>query len=337
MKLPNGYGTVAKLSGNRRKPYVVRKTIGWNEKKHPICQTIGYCATREEGLILLAEFNKSPWDIDHNRTTFEDLYKLWEEKKMPKLGKGNQNNLRAAYNHCKALFDMKYNTIKAYHMQECIDQCGRGYSTQSAIKNLFNHLDKYALEMDIITRAYSDLLTSESIPETSRTPFTEDEINRLWKIKTEPWVDSVLTFLYTGFRISELLDLKIENINLGAGTIQGGSKTDAGKNRIVPIHPRIEEFVSKRVLEGEEYLFSYNGDKCDINRYYRIWEVVMMSLDMNHKPHECRHTFRSRMDSAGANKRCIDLIMGHKSNDVGERVYTHKTIQELKDAIKLIM
>jgi len=46
--------------------------------------------------------------------------------------------------------------------------------------------------------------------------------------------------------------------------------------------------------------------------------------------------FRSRLDLAGANKRGIDLIMGHKSKDVGERVYTHKTIKELREAIELL-
>ena len=48
------------------------------------------------------------------------------------------------------------------------------------------------------------------------------------------------------------------------------------------------------------------------------------------------HTFRSRLDSLGANKVCIDKIMGHKTNDAGEEVYTHKTIQELKKMIELI-
>lgn len=62
----------------------------------------------------------------------------------------------------------------------------------------------------------------------------------------------------------------------------------------------------------------------------------MDKLSMSHTPHECRHTFRSRMDSAGANKRCIDLIMGHSSKDVGERVYTHKTVRELHEAISLM-
>ena len=62
----------------------------------------------------------------------------------------------------------------------------------------------------------------------------------------------------------------------------------------------------------------------------------MEQLHLHHTPHECRHTFRSRLDSANANKRCIDLLMGHTSKDVGERVYTHKTLDELKDTIILL-
>ena len=62
----------------------------------------------------------------------------------------------------------------------------------------------------------------------------------------------------------------------------------------------------------------------------------MDTTEIEHTPHECHHAFRSRLDSAGANKRCIDLMMGHKSRDVGERVYTHKTLDELKQAIELL-
>jgi integrase len=62
----------------------------------------------------------------------------------------------------------------------------------------------------------------------------------------------------------------------------------------------------------------------------------MNKLNMNHTPHECRHTFRSRLDSKGGNKVCIDLLMGHKSREVGERIYTHKTIDELKETVALL-
>ena len=64
MKNPNGYGSVVKLSGNRRKPFTARKTTGWNDKGHPIYLTIGYYATRQEGLIALAEYNRNPYDIE---------------------------------------------------------------------------------------------------------------------------------------------------------------------------------------------------------------------------------------------------------------------------------
>ena len=259
-----------------------------------------------------------------------------QSNKMPKLGKSNQSSLKSAYKHCSKLFKMKYKAIRAYNMQECVDNCGKGYSTQAAIKNLFGHLDDFALELDVIKTRYSELVTSAPIPETSKTPFTDEEITALWNISGEPWVDSVLTFLYTGFRISELLDIQTANVDLEIGTIKGGTKTRAGKDRIVPIHSLILPFITARVKQGGEYLFMHNGKKLSSSQYYIFWNEVMKKINADHTPHECRHTFRSRLDSAGANKRCIDLIMGHKSRDVGERVYTHKTVQELKDAIELI-
>jgi site-specific recombinase XerD len=333
---PNGYGTVVKLSGNRRNPFVVRKTKSWDERGYPVYETVGYYPTREAGLIALAQFNNDPWDIDKGKTTLEELFKLWEEKKAPKLGVSNRQSLKSAFKHCSKLFKMKYKEIKSYNMQEVIDNCGCGYSTQGAIKNLFGHLDHFALELDLVTRCYSDLITCEPIPETSKRPFTDEEVNALWEISGEPWVDSVLVFLYTGFRISELLDIRAVNVDLTQMTIKGGTKTKAGKDRLVPIHSRIATIIQTRLEQGGEYLFTYNNKRVSTSQYYALWNVIMKRIDANHTVHECRHTFRSRLDSAGANKVCIDLIMGHKSKDVGERVYTHKTVQELRAAIELI-
>ena len=103
-----------------------------------------------------------------------------------------------------------------------------------------------------------------------------------------------------------------------------------------PIFQLVYAIVEQRVKDGSEYLFSHNGKKCGDTTYRLFWREIMATADMEHTPHECRHTFRSRLDSAGANKRCIDLMMGHKSKDVGERVYTHKTFEELKNAMELL-
>lgn len=331
MKLPNRYGTVTKLSGNRRKPWVVKEGLSGKQKP------IGYTSTREEGLIMLAEYNKTPWDIDANKTTLGELYALWLQKRAVKLGKSNLAGLKSAYKHCKKFEKNKYNQIKSYQMQDCIDSCGCGYSTQAVIKNLWGHLDRFAMELDIIQKCYSDLLVSESIPETTKEVFTDKEVSRLWDNKNLEWVDSVLFFLYTGFRISEMIDLPIANVDLESQTMTGGTKTAAGKNRIVPIHSKIQHIVQRRVGQSKSgYLFEYNGRKLSQSQYRVLWAEIMKKLEMRHTPHECRHTFRSRLDSAGANKVCIDRIMGHKPTGTGERVYTHKNIEELRMNIELI-
>ncbi len=331
MKNPNHFGTVTKLSGNRRKPYIVREGLSGKQKP------IGYAATREEGLIMLAKYNNNPWNIEADKITLQKLYDLWLEKRAVKLGTANQSSLRSAYKHCKKLASLRYNQIKSYHMQDTIDNCGCGYATQGAIKNLWGHLDRFAMELDVIQKCYSDLLTSAPIPETTKTIFTDEEVNRLWANKKMPWVDSILFFLYSGFRISEMLDLKISNIDMEEGTMTGGTKTAAGKNRIVPIHSKIMPIVKKRVKQSKSgYLFECDGKKLNQGQYREFWAEVMSKLQMEHTPHECRHTFRSRLDSAGANKVCIDRIMGHKSAGTGERVYTHKNIEELRLNIELI-
>ena len=94
--------------------------------------------------------------------------------------------------------------------------------------------------------------------------------------------------------------------------------------------------VKNRVQSGQVYLFEVDNKKLSSYQYYQFWNEIMKRFNMEHTPHECRHTFRSRLDSANANKKCIDMLMGHKSKEVGERVYTHKTLEELKYAIELI-
>ena len=80
----------------------------------------------------------------------------------------------------------------------------------------------------MVSRCYSDLLTSDPVPPTSRDRFSDELIERLWNHSVEPWVDTALIFIYSGWRISELLGLKTVDIDLQAGTMKGVTKTKAG-------------------------------------------------------------------------------------------------------------
>lgn len=334
MKNPNGYGSVVKLSGNRRNPFCARRTTGYNDKGQPVYKAIGYYPTRKDAMMALADYNRQPFDIDLSKITLSQLFEKWKTREYPKMKEGSIRCHNASYNYCEAFYNMPYKSIKSYHMQETIDNCGKSYAMQGAIKNFWGQLDKFAYELEIITKLNSTLLKSDPIPPTSKRPFTPEHINMLWDNQDLDNVDTVLILMYSGFRISEFLGMKMSDINFDEMYFKGGVKTASGKNRIVPIHPLIQKFVIARRDKGYKYLMGMH--KYSKDEYYTIWYKIMNKFDMKYTPHECRHTFRSLLDSAGANKVCIDLMMGHKSKEVGERIYTHKTLQELKEALALV-
>ena len=264
------------------------------------------------------------------------LYEKWKEVKSSTVNEGTRRSLKSAYKHCDKYYDTVYRKLRSFDMQDCIDNCGCQYSTQWAIKNLFGHLDRFAFEIDIIDKMYSQITTAPPVPDTKKEPFTDDEIKIAYENKDDEWVETLLLYLFTGFRLNELLLMELIKIDLDEGFFNGGSKSKSGKDRFVPIHSYIRYIVEKRVKNNRKYLIEWEGKKLSKSQYYIFWNEMMTKLEMKHTPHECRHTFRTKLDSAGANKKCIDLMMGHKSKDVGERTYTHKTLEELKDAIELI-
>ena len=97
MRAPNGFGTLARLSGNRRRPFIIKKTVGWNDKGHPIYDIIGYAATREDGLMIRAAYNRDPWDVDRAKITLQQLFDLWKEKQAPKLVESKRASIISAY------------------------------------------------------------------------------------------------------------------------------------------------------------------------------------------------------------------------------------------------
>ena len=330
-----------KLSGNRRRPYMARKTVDWKDNGQPKYAYIGYYATRAEAMIALAAYNADPYDL--TGCTFEQLFERFREQIFPTLGTSLQYAHRAAYKYCSALYDIEYRKIKKPQMQRCVDNCGKSYATKANIKNLFVALDKFAFDNDLITKMYSTNLTvGERETVKTRSLWTDEEVRKLWANRG-PVVDEILLMLYTGMRESEMLTLECANIDITEWTLTGGLKTQAGKNRVIPIHPDIRELV-KSHLSAEKYLFSaYNPPKTPHNErlarkslFDKAYRQTLQRLGMAHTTHDCRHTFRSKLDSAGANKVCIDLLMGHKSKDIGERVYTHKTLEELRRTIDLL-
>jgi integrase len=324
---PNGYGSVVKLSGNRRRPFAARKTVGYDDRAYPIYEIVGYYETRKDAMLALAQYNAKPYDISLSKSTFSQLYDLWSKDEFPQMSDALKTAHRAAYKHCERLYNKTYKDIRKAEMQRCIDDCGRSYATQTNIRNLFVQLDKFAFDNDIISKCYSsNLTTAEKNVKIKRQLFTDDEVKKLYDHIGEDCIDETLFMLFTGCRVTEMLTLTQSNINYDNNTICFGIKTAAGKNRIVPIHDRLLPILKahkdEQVFEKRSYyMFNFRFNK------------MLARFGMTHTTHDARHTVRSKLDSADANKVCIDLIIGHKTGSIGERVYTHKTIEELRAAM----
>ena len=163
MKLPNGYGSVVKLSGKRRKPYIVRKTVGWHYDKEKDKQVqdfiiVGYAVTRAEGLQMLADYNNNPFDSRVAKMTFAEVYKEWSKRKYATISNSNVKGYTASYNSCSYLHKKVFKDLKLVDLQTVIDTCGKNYPTLRKIKVLFNQLYDYALKNDICNKDYSSFV-----------------------------------------------------------------------------------------------------------------------------------------------------------------------------------
>lgn len=133
-----------------------------------------------------------------------------------------------------------------------------------------------------------------------------------------------------------MLKIKIEDIHLQERYMVGGLKTKAGKGRVIPINDKVYPFISKRYNKNNNFLIEHNDKPVSYTLYTKYFNQLMQSLDMSHLPHDGRHTFASIANTAGVNSVSVKLIMGHSSQDITERIYTHKAIEELLAAVNML-
>lgn len=323
MRLPIGYGTVYKLSGKRRKPYIVVITKGWTDEGKQIKEIIGYTTTKKEGLALLEKYHVSPFDIDESRTTFEDIYKKWYQWKFKDKDLSYKSEVRYsnAYRYYSSIKDLPFIDINILMIQDIIDKCDKGYHTKSDIKSLFCQLYEYSKVLNLpvkpISTKYLKIGTFKK--STLHKPFTEKEIDILWNNRNET-VDLILINIYTGMRPTELLKPKEVHPNF----IISGIKTISGIDRQIPLHERIKPLMA-----------SY-PPKIAYSTYKRHFKEEMDRLGMEHTPHDCRHTFATRCDLFGVNDLVVKLVLGHKVDDITKGIYTHKDLQEMVKEINKI-
>ena len=349
MKHPNGYGGITKLSGNRRNPWRVRKTDGWEIVDDKVKQkfiTVGYYPTRQDAMIALAEYNKDPFDLHLAEITFAEVYDKWSDIHFEKVSQSNVNGYKAAYVLCSPLEKMRMVDIKLDHLQKVVDSSGKNTPTLKKLKILWGLMWDYCVMHEILSQEKRDMVRYVDITKAgnpnayNRKPFNKKEVQTVWKWKdTNEYFSIILMLIYSGCRISEILDLKKENVNLEEKWFDiVAAKTKAGIRK-VPINDKILPFFEHWMVKNDcEYLLSTpDGKYFDYRNYYdSYWTPLIEQMGMNHRPHDTRHTCVSLLAAAGVDERLVKKIVGHKGQGVTETVYTHFEIDELLEAINKI-
>lgn len=206
-------------------------------------------------------------------------------------------------------------------------------------------LYKYAVIHDIIPPdrnkvQYIDINKAGNPNAYNREPFSTSEIAKLWRCKdANEYYTVMLMLIYTGVRVSELLDLKKENVNLKERWFDvTESKTQAGIRK-VPISKKVLPFFEHWYNKNDcEYLLSTpDGKRFEYRNYYdSYWKPLLLPLNMEHRPHDCRHTCVSLLTAVNVDERTIKRIVGHKGQGVTQQVYTHFEIETLLEAIDKI-
>lgn len=310
---------------------------------------LGYFETRQEAMICLAEYNKSPYDLKSNKTTFEDVWLLIQPD-IQKLSKSSQNSYKTAFKGCPELHSMKVSKIVAQDLQTVIDEHDSSTSNQKQYMNLFKKVFSYAEMNSLIEKNPVQFLklTSEATIE-EKEIFTLEEIQTLWnnlnwempyiedatnRLSGMCLVDILVILLYTGMRINELLAVQSDEVDLNERVIKLGGTKNKNAVRIVPIHKKIVPLIQARMMEGQPLFRSKTGVQLSYFTFTNdFFYYFREQFNLDHTLHEARHTFITYTKYCNMDDITVKKMVGHSLKDVHFDVYTHMTNEWLVNEI----
>lgn len=342
MKLANGYGSITKLKGNRRKPWIVRITTGYDENGKQLRKVLGYYVSRTKALEALTEYNREPYDIESSKLTFADIYNKWiETDEYNNLSQSSLTAYKAAYNKFAILHNKEFSKIKINELQKCIDQNASGYVSNRQMKNLASKLYQFCILQEYVKEnkaVYLSVGVSNST-KNEKIPYSDDEIDILWAHSDNDIIKIILIYIYTGVRCNELLNLRKENLHLEDQYFDVVKSKTASGIRIVPIADKIIPlFKYFRDKSKNQWVITIDsGTKFTYSWWQKQQANTLKALNMHHTTHEARHTCITQMTVHNVNASVIKEIVGHKAaQSFTERVYTHIYLKTKIEAVNTI-
>ena len=365
---PNNSGSVVKLSGKRRKPFCAKisdteRDIITGKKKQIV---IGTFETELEALNALSlyyltnkrtitdkEADSIAPDLyeevkkrrDEKIPTFNEIFEILHKEELSLLSKSASAGYLSWNNHFKSIHYRPINSISLQDLQDIFNRDKAGHGTKIHMKVLCSKIFEYAVIHQYIKRDddYTEYIDCGKAKEIKKHfAFSNSEIKALINDNSNI-AKIILIYIFTGLRANELLNIKRENIHIDetcnddgierkVSYIITGSKTDAGKNRIVPIHDFIKPFIIKLLLKEGKRLIDRTYSSFN-DEYFLSY---LKKANMKHTLHDTRVTFTTLCQLNNIDLFCRKRILGHKMKDITFDTYTSTVINKLYTEIQKI-
>lgn len=326
-KRSNGTGSISKLSGNRSKPWVARKNDVF----------IGTFKTRSEAQRALERLV----DVDVNEKfnmTFEQVYRKWLPEHEREIGAGAKDTYQWAYTYCEQLYNRKYRNLRASDFQQVIIDMEKKEMSKSScekVMQLFGQLSAWAMREDIIYKDYSRFVSTVATQKSEGNVLSQKAIKAIQKSENIA-ADIVLVLLGTGCRPNELFSALVSNCH--ETYFIGGSKTKAGRNRVIAV-AKLGQRAYSKLLESakakgaERLIDGYKGNKDYRNFAKREFKELVKEVGESFTPYDCRHTFATLAKRSGVDPQTLRRMLGHASLQTTDKYYTHLDTNDILSEI----
>ncbi|MBR1585911.1 MAG: tyrosine-type recombinase/integrase [Clostridia bacterium] len=352
----NGQGTAYKRKGQTT--WTAEVVVGWRLPKDdakppiPIKKTRGGFVYKKDALKYCDELLKDK--PTKKKISLQGVYEEWEEKYAPRIVKSTMAGYKSAYMHFSNLHQSMIDTITAQDLQDCMDACTAGKRTHQQMKVVAGLLWGYAFDCKYVDRKITDNLYTGKGKSTPWEPIDDQEVEIIRQaIGKEQYADYVYALCYLGFRPGEFLALKKSDLHTENGItyLQGGSKTEAGIGRKVPVPQAIIGIIRNRLnVVGTDYLFphyttnrkgEFTGYKKMRDQYCResVFKPMMARLGIaeGKVPYGARHTYSDKLKDAVGDDKTKAAIFGHTDYEFTKKRYQSTNLEEIKavgDSIK---
>lgn len=312
-KRGNGQGSVYK-HGNK---YVAAVTLGYDANGKRKTRTKWF-DTKKEAVLALSELKKErPEEI-----TFGQAHEMWLETR-----ENTPDSYKYAWRYLERLENKPLKDITIDALQSCIDDSGKSRQYKSLIRTIAKLIYDYAIPRGYATTNLAQYLKVGENDRIAKASFTPEEIEKIKNACGKvPQADMIYCMIYTGFRPSEMFALTDKSYDPVNKTLMGGSKTEAGKNRIVTLSPKIQPIIAE-AAKKEGYLFANKGKKWTQPAFA---DAFIRALDQagidnpiirqtgagasrKYTPHSCRHTFATLMKRVDGGLKDKQSLIGHAS------------------------